>query len=143
VDKDISIGSLTPTPGGIYGGDSHTVSVNTNVKDGYTLSVSTNNGNSNLAHASGATIGPVSGTLASPSTIASNTWGFSLESAGNDLAAKWVAMPNVSNPLTIKTGPPNEGSGDQTVVYFGTKVDTTKVSGLYQATIVYTAVSNI
>jgi hypothetical protein len=142
VDHDIVIGALSPTPGGVYGGDSHTISVNTNVKDGYTLSVSTNNGNSDLSHVSGATIGPVSGTLLSPSIIASNTWGFSLQSGGTDLTAKWIGMPNMTNPLTLKTGPPNETTGDQTTVYFGTKVSANQPAGTYQTTIIYTAMAN-
>ena len=139
------VGGLTPSTNSGFGSNTNTASVWTNM-DGYKLSISTNSTTSNtMDHTTlSSNINATSGTLTTPSSLSDNTWGFTLTPSPNPTNNIWTAIPNKSSPLTIKsTSTPNETLlGDQTIVYYGTKIGWTLPPGTYQVVVTYTVVGN-
>jgi alpha-tubulin suppressor-like RCC1 family protein len=126
--------------------DSDTVSVRTNLRNGYELYISTDSSNSNLTHVSlGDVISPVAGSLTTPSALTTDTWGFSLSSGGTAATVQWAAVPNVTSGALIKDSPaPNETAlGDQTTLQYSANISVFKPVGQYATNVVYTAVGNI
>lgn len=130
-----------------------TVTVSTNNATGYNLKIAMNGAARGLANG-GNTIDAHAGTLASPSTMATNSWGYRVTGAGgfgagvataesnvNDLAQTWAGVPAQNADDTIKTHA-SAVQNDNTNVMFGAKVDSTKPSGNYTGTVVFTAAAN-
>jgi hypothetical protein len=145
-NQNLQIGGnkIIPTLTGSFAFSPNTLAIKTNNPTGFTLSISTNSASNALNHVSllSTSIAATSGTWTTKSTLANNTWGFTLTSSPSDNQNVWTAVPSASSPLQIKsTNGPNETIlGDQTTINFGAKVDLTKPSGKYQTVVVYTVV---
>ncbi|MBR3135080.1 hypothetical protein IKG54_00750 [Candidatus Saccharibacteria bacterium] len=135
----------SPTGSLSFAGD--TINVKTNVQTGYKLYVSATSANmyntEDTDH-SKVHFTPVSGTLANPSELDINTWGFSLteqniESPVN--TATWVAVPENEFTLLHEESGPTSTSGINTPIYYGANATTRLPSGDYTTTVIYTAVA--
>ena len=130
-----------------------TVTVSTNNATGYNLKIGMNGADRNLNKATD-NITARAGTLAAPTALANNTWGYRVENVGgfnagnitpennvNDLAGTFAGVPAQNAEEEIK----NHNAAVQsntTDVLFGAKVDATKPSGAYTGTVVFTATAN-
>lgn len=145
--------SLTPTAGGVVSSSSDTVSVSTNNTAGYTLTLEDNDATTTLV--SGAnSIAAHSGTQASPTTLANNTWGYRVDGVGGFGAGPtsaetnngssstiWAGVPATGSPNTLKTTS-STASNDTTTVWYGVKVTSSQPNGTYTDTVTYTATTN-
>ena len=145
--------SLTPTPGGVVTSASNTVTVSTNNTTGYTLTLANSDATRNLV-SGGNTITPHAGTQASPTALATNTWGYrvvgvggfgaaaySAETNNGSSSSTWAGVPAAGSANTLKTTAAT-ASGDTTTVWYGVKADSTKPGGSYTDTVTYTAITN-
>lgn len=145
--------SLTPTAGGVVSSASNTVSVSTNNSSGYTLTLANSDATTNLV-SGGNTIAAHSGTQASPTALAANTWGYrvvgvggfgagaySAETNNGSSSSTWAGVPATSSPVTLKTTA-TTASNDTTTVWYGVRANSTKVGGTYTDTVTYTATTN-
>lgn len=144
--------NVTPTSGPALSSASDTVTVNTNSTGGYTLSLEMNDATTSLANGSD-TITAHTGT---PTDLAVNTWGYRVDSmplfGGGTTAQEtntatssytWAGVPANGSPVTIKaTSDPAPLAGDSTSVWYAMKADTSRPSGAYTNTVLYTAVTN-
>jgi hypothetical protein len=143
--------NVAPTSGAVTSSASDTVSVSTNDADGYVLSLETNSANRNLTNGSD-TITPSAGTLAAPVTLATNTWGYRVNGVGGftgtattetnvaSSAYNWAGVKANGSADTIKTTSA-PASNDQTQVWYAMSANTSKPSGTYTNTVLYTAVA--
>jgi len=143
--------NVAPTSGAVASSASDTVSVSTNDADGYVLSLETNSANRNLTNGANS-ITPSAGTLAAPATLATNTWGYRVDNAGGftgtttaetniaSSAFNWAGVKANGSADTIKTTSA-PASNDQTRVWYAMSADTSKPSGTYTNTVLYTAVT--
>jgi hypothetical protein len=152
--SDLSM-SIIPTSAGAIGTTSHTLFTKTNYVAGYNLSVRTTATLGSLSKSDGsAFVSPIGGSLAAPLNLASNvnTWGFTITNpataVGSCTANCFAPVPTsdtiIKSRSLAHTGAatnPSEPNGDPTPVWYGANVDLTKPSGVYKATIVYTAVA--
>jgi uncharacterized protein (TIGR02145 family) len=156
--------SLTPTPSGTFGSASNTTTTSTNNPTGYTLSISTNQANTNpdttpnpnakdLKHVSlnqyitsttnTCTWNSSANSLTNTDNqLSNNTWGFTLTQTNKD-NQQLCQVPDKDNPLTIKTTATQNEAGDNTDIFFGARIDITRPSGKYEGTVVYTVVANM
>lgn len=145
--------NLTPTSGAVLSSAADTVTVSTNNAGGYTLTLQTSTANRSLTRGSD-TIAAHTGTLASPTPLAVNSWGFRVDGLGGfgsgptsaetntgSSTTTWAGVPASGSPATIKTTAAPSGA-DTTSVWYGLRADATKPSGTYTNTVVYTAVTN-
>ena len=150
--------NITPVAGGSQTSASDTVTVSTNNAAGYNLALNDADGTTTLTSGGGATIAAHSGTFASPSALANNTWGYAVPSGtagittpngfdasyttvdnANSHASKWAGI--TTSPQVLRsTGAPV--SGETTTVWYSAKVDTSKPNGMYSDTVTYTATTN-
>lgn len=148
----VAIG-LTPTAGGVVSSSSDTVTVNTNNATGYTLTLADADATTSLVNG-GNTITAHSGTQASPTALAANTWGYrvvgvggfgagaySAETNNGSSSSTWAGVPATGSPNTLKTTG-TVASNDTTTVWYGVKVTTSKPTGVYTDTVTYTATTN-
>jgi hypothetical protein len=145
--------NITPVSGGAQTTQSDTVTVSTNDADGYTLTLQDGDATTTLVNG-GNSINAHSGTQASPTVLANNSWGYRVDTIGGFGAGPGAASTNqASNSLTFAgvpaSGSPNTikttgttASGDTTTVWYSAKADTTKVAGTYSDTVTYTATTN-
>jgi uncharacterized repeat protein (TIGR02543 family) len=160
--NSVDLGSITPSTTGSYTYAANTATVTTNNPTGYTLSISTNKASTNpdstanpnskaLKHlslneyiASTANTCTWNNTTSSltntNSTLANNTWGFTLTSTNRD-SQKLCQVPDKDNPLTIKQTVAANETGDSTTIFFGARVNLSKPSGTYQTVVTYTVVA--
>lgn len=148
--------SITPVapPNSASSSISDTVEVTTNSSTGYNLSLK--DSNTSLTMDSGAnTIANHTGTFASPSSLALNSWGYRVDGAGTfgagptsasssipTLTGTWAGIkPSSGAGDTIKTTA-TTATDDPTVVWYAVRVDSTKPSGTYTNTVTYTATTN-
>lgn len=145
--------AITPTGAGAASSASDTVTVATNNATGYNLSLANTDTNTNLVNGAN-TIAAHSGTFGTPSTLGNNSWGYRVDGAGTfgagptaaqtnqaNLSGTWAGVPSSASPQQLKTTGTNT-AGDVTTVWYGVKVDTSKVSGAYSDQVTYTAVTN-
>lgn len=130
-----------------------TVTVSTNNASGYALKIGMNSTERDLKKG-GDSISAHSGTLNSPAVLANNTWGYRVDNAGGFGAGNMTAQTNVNDLTGSFAGVPAKNSEEQiknhnsavqsqqTKVLFGAKVDSTKPSGNYTGTVVFTATTN-
>ncbi len=130
-----------------------TVTVSTNNATGYNLKIGMNGADRNLNKASD-NITAHAGTLAAPTALANNAWGYRVENVGGFNAGNVTPESNVNDLAGTFAGVPAQNAEDQiknhnaavqsdtTDVLFGAKVDATKPSGAYTGTVVFTATAN-
>ena len=130
-----------------------TVTVSTNNAAGYTLKLGMNGADRDLKKASDS-INPPTGTLNAPAALANNSWGYRVENAGGFGAGNMTVESNLNDLSGTFAGVPAQGADDQiktngtavqsqqTDVLFGAKADSTKPSGTYTGTVVFTAIAN-
>jgi hypothetical protein len=158
-DLTIGGGAIIPTPSGSFAASAITATVQTNHPKGYKLQISTNQPNSDphasdMSHLSVADKYLPATTHActwdidtktftdATATTPNNTWGFTLDPS-NLSTQKLCQIPSQTAPLTVKSTTTNSGElGDNTVFYYGAKVDVNQLAGRYRAGIVYTAIAN-
>ena len=136
--------AVTPTPDGTLTSDELAIQVSTDNTTGYTLTLALAGTESSLYDpASGGEIQSTTATMGDPTTLAVNTWGWYPNSSANNTGNLFAALPNSSNPYTLKkTSSATSGSGDTTTISFGVNVDTTLPAGSYTNAIVISAVTN-
>lgn len=144
--------SITPTAGGVLSSNSDTVTVNTNNPSGYTLTLANSDATVDLV-SGGNTIAAHSGTQASPTTMASNRWGYAVAGVGGfdgsysaennntTSTSKWAGTPASGTPSTLKTTA-TAASNDTTTVWYGVKATSLQPNGTYSDTVTYTATTN-
>lgn len=144
--------NITPVSGGSQSSVSDTVTVSTNNATGYTLTLADSDATTTLANGSD-TLAAHAGTMAAPTALANNTWGFAVGGAGGFDASytaltdaststtKWAGVPATGSPVTLKTTSATAAS-DVTTVWYSAKADTTKPNGAYEDTVTYTATTN-
>ncbi len=147
----VTIPSLTPAGSAVTSSASDTVSVSTNNTAGYTLSLADKDATTSLTSGVN-TIPAHSGTLVTPTALATNSWGFAVPGGAFD--ATYTALNNSTSATEKFAGVPASGAGvtlkttattsvsDPTTVWYGVKVDATKATGTYSDIVTYTAVTN-
>ncbi|MDR2524516.1 MAG: fibrobacter succinogenes major paralogous domain-containing protein [Candidatus Nomurabacteria bacterium] len=165
---DVGSGSMTldvsPVPAGTFRSDCQDVSIATNAP-GYNLTVKVlNSDGGNALLYQNPSVMPLptipslagSATMASPTTISANQWGFAVSSSNVNLTSSPAAgfdatytVDNASNkyaalPTTDTTVYQTDQLPGQTDVFkffYGVNVNTSQVAGSYRATVTYTAVA--
>lgn len=144
--------AITPVSGGSQSSASDTVTVNTNNSAGYTLTIANADADTSLTNG-GNTITAHAGTLALPTALANNTWGFAVATVGgfdasyaalnNEASSttKWAGVPASGAPVQLKTTA-GVATNDVTTVWYSAKADTSKPSGVYSDTVTYTATAD-
>lgn len=145
--------AITPDGNGQSSSASDTVTVNTNNAAGYVLTLADNDATTTLANG-GNSLTAHTGTQASPTTLANNTWGYRVVNVGgfgasatsaetnvDTLALTWAGVPATGSPNTLKTTA-STATNDVTTVWYGAKADTSKPNGVYTGTVTYTATTN-
>lgn len=145
--------NVTPTASGATSTASGTVTVSTNDVDGYNLAIESNTGSTDLVNGS-YDIPASSGTPASPTALATNTWGWRVDGAGSfgagpssavtnqaSYSTTFAGMPAQSSPYEIKSTS-TTASSDVTTVWYGMRADSTKETGTYTNSVLYTALTN-
>ncbi len=144
--------SLTPTASGVVSSANDTVTVNTNNATGYTLTLADSDASVNLT-SGGNTIGAHSGTQASPTALAANTWGYavagvggfdgaySAESNSTSSSSTWAGVPASSSPIQLKSTA-STATNDTTTVWYGVRATSAQPGGTYSDTVTYTATTN-
>lgn len=149
--------NVTPSGGGATCSvQSNAVTATTDSSTGYTVTVNNSDTNSVLNGPSANTIPSVSGTAASPAALTANTWGYRVDSIAGFGAGPTSVLTNGAAPAVsfaaipssasagglVKTTTDASGSGVAQSVWYGVCVDTSKPSGSYSDTVVYTALIN-
>lgn len=141
--------NVVPVSGGSQSSESDTVTVATNSSSGYELTLENADADTDLEDGSN-TIAAHAGTFAAPSALANNSWGYAVAGAGS-FDASYSALDNVTTSTSLWAGVPGVGSShtiassngpeasDQTTVWYSVKADTSKPSGTYTDTVLYTA----
>lgn len=145
--------SVTPTAGGVVSSAGDTVTVNTNNASGYTLTLSDADTNTNLI-SGGNNIAAHTGTLASPTTLGNNSWGYRIVNAGGfgataysaetnnaSSTSTWAGVPSSASPATVKTTGAS-ASNDTTQVWYGLRATSSQPNGAYSDTVTYSATTN-
>ena len=138
---------VMPTQDGAFSSSAASLSVSTNNETGYSLYLSTANGESTLASLNPSvtdTIGAVSGTTENPVSeegFGDNTWGYNLSEGTPSGSLTYQAVPGDS---TVQQGFGSEGptASDTYTLTFGTKVNTSLPSGTYSNQVVVSVVAN-
>lgn len=146
---------VTPTASGRCTVQSDTVTVETGNSAGYTVTMTVDAADNNMA-ASGGTIPAHSATAASPTSLGMNAWGYRVDGtagfgSGPTSAQDSAAVPSVpfagvpdntsaSTPVAASTEPASPA--DETKVWYGVCADMVQASGTYEVTVLYTAVAN-
>jgi hypothetical protein len=143
--------SVTPTTAGTMTSASDTVDVTTNNATGYVLTLSDSNTDTSLVNGSNNITASVS-TPTAPGALQNNTWGYRVDGIESFGAGPTAAESNVDSSTTTFAGvPASDGSAhtiktsasaaatDQTVVWYGVKVDQTLPTGTYTNAVTYTA----
>lgn len=149
--------NITPTSGSaLCTVQSNSVTAATDSSTGYTVTINNGDTTAALNGPSGQTISSIGGTAASPSTLTANTWGYRIDTVAGFGTGPTSSVSNASIPVltfaatpssasaggTIRTTSAAEGVGVPTSVWFGVCVDSTKLSGVYTDTVVFTATVN-
>ncbi|RWZ78127.1 MAG: hypothetical protein EOT04_02775 [Candidatus Chaera renei] len=145
--------AITPTSAGAMTSASDTVSVTTNNSTGYALSLADADATTSLVNGAN-TIAAHTGTQATPTALATNSWGYRVDGVGGfgagptsaesnvaNTAFTWAGVPASGSPNTLKTTS-TTASSDPTTVWYGAKVSTAKPAGTYTDVVTYTAVTN-
>lgn len=131
--------------------DDITATVSTNNLKGYTLNISSKTADTNLVGPS-QNIQAHNGTLAAPSNLGNNTWGYRVDRTGGfgdgptmtetnvaDSAFSWAGITTTPQVIRSKNAPI---TNDNLKIWFGAKVDSNYLSGTYVNTVLLTVVNN-
>jgi hypothetical protein len=146
--------NVTPTGSGAQTLASDTVTVSTNDAAGYTLQLAETSASSALV-SGGNSIPASAGNQTTPVVMATNTWGYRVDSLGGFGAGptssqastaisgtiKFAAVPATASPNTLKTTA-TTAANDTTTVWYGVAANTTQPSGAYTNSVTYTATAN-
>lgn len=145
----VAIG-ITPTPAGVVSSSSDTVTVNTNSSTGWNLTLADTDTDTDLESGANAFTAHT-GTQASPTALADNTWGYRIVGVGGFGAgaysaetnqagstSTWAGVPSSAAPNTIKTSG-GTATNDTTVIWYGVRATSSQPSGVYTDTVTYTA----
>ncbi len=145
--EDVSL-SATSSPMGNFTSTSTDVVVHTNSGTGYQLYLSMNNSNEHGTRLYNTTDNTkyIEATTSSTNTPALNTWGFSTDYDASTNTGTWSGVPLLGQETRIKVSNkqafPRGTAGDTTTIFYGLNVDTTTSEGVYEGTVVYTAVAD-
>jgi len=145
--------NATPTGTGVQTTNNDVVTVSTNNSAGYTLQLNETTAATALV-SGGNSIPATSGTIAAPTALAANTWGFRVDSStiggfgattttpATNAAigtVKYAGIPTTA--ATIKTTAAT-ATNDTTNVFYSVAVNTATPSGAYTNSVTYTATTN-
>ena len=145
--------AATPAGGTKMSSKSANVLVATNAATGYKLSLSTQSTNRNLTNGS-QTIAPTAGTQTAPIALSGSAWGYRVNGIGNfgstttaennvaSSAYTWAGVPDHVAPHVIRTTTVANPTAETTAVWYGVSVTGSQQSGIYTATVTYTAINN-
>ena len=145
--------AVTPAGGTKMSSKSANVLVATNAATGYKLSLSTQSANRNLTNGS-QTIMPTAGTQTAPIALSGSAWGYRVNGIGNfgstttaennvaSSAYTWAGVPDHVAPHVIRTTTVANPTAETTAVWYGVSVTGSQQSGIYTATVTYTAINN-
>ena len=145
--------AVTPAGGTKMSSKSANVLVATNAATGYKLSLSTQSTNRNLTNGS-QTITPIAGTQTAPVALSGSAWGYRVNGIGNfgstttvennvaSSAYTWAGIPDHAAPHVIRTTTVANPTAETTTVWYGVSVTGSQQSGIYTATVTYTAINN-
>ena len=145
--------AVTPAGGTKMSSKSANVLVATNAATGYKLSLSTQSTNRNLTNGS-QTIAPTAGTQTAPIALSGSAWGYRVNGIGNfgstttaennvaSSAYTWAGVPDHAAPHVIRTTTVANPTVETTAVWYGVSVTGSQQSGIYTATVTYTAINN-
>ena len=145
--------AVTPAGGTKMSSKSANVLVATNAATGYKLSLSTQSTNRNLTNGS-QTIAPTAGTQTAPIALSGSAWGYRVNGIGNfgstttaennvaSSAYTWAGVPDHVAPHVIRTTTVANPTAETTTVWYGVSVAGLQQSGIYTATVTYTAINN-
>ena len=145
--------AVTPAGGTKMSSKSANVLVATNAATGYKLSLSTQSTNRNLTIGS-QTIAPIAGTQTAPVALSGSAWGYRVNGIGNfgsttiaennvaSSAYTWAGVPDHAAPHVIRTTTVANPTAETTAVWYGVSVTGSQQSGIYTATVTYTAINN-
>lgn len=146
--------NITPDATGVISSGTNTVTVSTNVTNGYTLAIKDSDATTTLASAGGSFAANASPTTAD--ALANGEWGWAVPSAtvgvgvtGFDASyasptlASTFAGVNASGGanVNVKTRS-GTATNDTTTVYFAARANTSQPSGQYTGAVTYTATTN-
>ena len=145
--------AVTPAGGTKMSSKSANVLVATNAATGYKLSLSMQSTNRNLTNGS-QTIAPTAGTQTAPIALSGSAWGYRVNGIGNfgstttaennvaSSAYTWAGVPDHAAPHVIRTTTVANPTAETTAVWYGVSVTGSQQSGIYTATVTYTAINN-
>ena len=145
--------TVTPAGGTKMSSKSANILVATNAATGYKLSLSTQSANCNLTNGS-QTIAPTTGTQTAPIALSGSAWGYRVNGIGNfgstttvennvaSSAYTWAGIPGHTVPHVIRTTTVANPTAETTTVWYGVSVTGLQQSGIYTATVTYTAINN-
>lgn len=148
------------TSSGVYTAKKDTVTVTTNIPDGYSLYISAGSGDPKLyldGDSSASYIDTTSGTYSSPQVLRTNTYGYAVPSSINGAvdnnfdsayatpnptsASKWAALPTSTNQQLIQTTDTANTDGEKVDVYYGIYLNNAVAAGTYTGSVTYTAMA--
>lgn len=147
--------NITPTTAGRCTVNSDAVSVLTDNTNGYTLTLANSSTNTSLVNGAN-TVTQSSGSIASPTTLTANKWGFRVDSLGSFGSGPTTSQTNIAIPSTTFAGVPASNATAATIantavpadpavtttVWYGACIDTSVPSGTYTTNVTYTATAN-
>ena len=147
--------SVTPTSSGSCTIQNDSATVFTDDTNGYTLTLADSGTNTALVNGS-SSINATSGTIASPTTLTGNSWGYRVDGLGGFGIGPTIGQSNISHGSITFAGieasdqladtiATTSGAADPAVttpVWYGACADTSVSSGAYTTQVIYTAVAN-
>ena len=135
--------SLTPTPEGTFNSNRINVKTNTNSNTGYGLYLSSIDEQTSLTHLTPpSSPSPAIPSISTNTTVSSfplNSWGYSLDNVNYQPIAKLSSPTLIRNVHTF----PTTSSDINTIIHFGTKLNTTLPSGFYAKTVQISAIAHV
>jgi hypothetical protein len=149
----VALGPITPTSGGQQSIAKDIVTGVTNDSAGLQISLQENSSSSTALLNGANTIATGSGTPASPAALATNTWGWRMDSlsgfgsgptsaltSGAPSALTFAGIPANGSPYTLSNTSASGTTTDN--VWYSADVDTTPATGTYSTTLLYTFTLN-
>ncbi|PLS81098.1 hypothetical protein CYG49_03145 [Candidatus Saccharibacteria bacterium] len=149
--------SITPTSSGSCTIKKESATIVTGSDTGFSLMLQDGDADNSLKTVSGSSIASISGTVATPTALAVNTWGFRVDGVGGFGVGPTSEVTNVATPSSLFAAVPlstgsaatiaktavSTGSTGVTVnTFFGSCIDTSKESGQYTDAVIFTAIVN-
>ncbi len=135
--------SFTPGSAGEFQNGSTKLTVSTNQIDGYQILMSTEGDSADITNIDAAgVIKSIVGSNITTSDFATNSWGYSINPAG-ETASSYNAVPNTVTQIKhVTTGEVTAGRADEYDLNFGAKVNNTLPAGNYNKLITISVVTN-